>query len=114
MDRLAATIVVLALTSCADSDKPVALGPDTFSVSALAANSRGGIAGARTIATREAGQHCQSRGQQILVTNIETGTSSNGGLGTATVTFRCLAEGDPELRRPNYQRAPDVIVETRK
>lgn len=113
MNRLALAIAALALASCADSDKPVALGPDTFSVSALAASSRGGVAGARTIAVREAGQHCQARGQQILVTNIETGTTS-GGLGTATVTFRCLSDGDPELRRPSYQPAPNVIVETRK
>jgi hypothetical protein len=114
MKRFALTTLVLALASCADADKPVALGPDTFSVSALAANSRGGVAGARTIAVREAGQHCQARGQQILVTNIETGTTSNGGLGTATVTFRCLSDGDAELRRPAYQPAPNVIVETRK
>ena len=114
MNRLAVAIVALALTSCADSDKPVALGPDTYSVSALAANSRGGVAGARTIATREAGEHCQAQGRQILVTNIETGTMSNGGLGTATVTYRCLSVGDPELRRPSYQPAPNVIIETRK
>ena len=27
--------------------------------------------------------------------------------------FRCLREGDPELRRPDYQRSPDLIIQTR-
>ena len=30
---------------------------------------------------------------------------------SAEIQFRCLAEGDPELRRPNMEPLPDVRIE---
>ena|SRR5258708_2801087 len=105
-------VASVLLSACADADRPVQMGPDTYSIMAMASNSRGGSMGARTIAVRDAGQYCQSLERQLLVKNIENGTS--GGYGTVNVTFRCLPGGDPELRRPDYQPTPNVIIENRK
>jgi len=30
------------------------------------------------------------------------------------VTFRCLAAGDPELKRPNFQQAPNVVIQDQR
>src|ERR1700754_2913292 len=96
-------MLLCAIAACADAARPVAIGPDTYSISAMASSSRGGGAGARAIALRDAGGFCQTQGRQILVTNMESATTTAFGDGTSSVTFRCLQEDDPELRRPTYR-----------
>jgi len=64
------------------------------------------------MALTDAAQHCAAMGREILVTNISTGTTNvSYGAVPASVTFRCLATGDPELTRPDYQRPADVRTE---
>lgn len=77
------------------------MGPETYFVSATAAPVRGGSAAARPIALAEANAHCARLKKQILVKNIEN----------ADVTFRCLEPGDPELKRPEYKKSPDIVIE---
>jgi hypothetical protein len=31
----------------------------------------------------------------------------------ATLQFRCLSAGDPELHRPTFHRAPNVVIENK-
>lgn len=116
MKRIA--LVVLAgaaslLYGCATSSDALMVGPDTYTISARASVVRGGASGARVMALTEAGQFCAGQGKQVLVTN-ESQQGSTGTRGSADVTFRCLAKGDPDLVRPTYRAAPSVVIEDRR
>jgi hypothetical protein len=102
-----AIFAVLTLTGCAQSTGVMKMGPDTFSVTADAL----GASNAKQIALTEASGQCQSMGKEILVTNTSSG--KDRARSVYEVTFRCLAKGDPELQRPYYESAPDVVVESR-
>src|SRR5258708_18198107 len=114
MKPLAAIAVLTVLTSCAVTQKVTQLGPDTYTVGASAAPVRGGASAARSMAVEEAGNYCRSQGKQILVKNIESHTTNYAGAGSTDVTFRCLNENDPELTRPAYQPAPNVIIQDQR
>lgn len=114
MKALAALFTCAILVACTQSSGVLKMGPNTYTVSAFAASLRGGFSGARKIALAEANQHCTEMGKEILVTNIGTATTNVEGGGSAEVTFRCLAMGDPELKRPEYRRAPDTVIEDRR
>lgn len=104
---------VLVLTGCAQSSGVLKMGPDTYTVSTHAAPARGGTSGAKSLSLTEANQYCAGMGKEIFVTHVETRASEHLPGGTADVTFRCLAEGDPELQRPDYEPAADLVVESR-
>jgi len=101
------------LTACAQSSGVMKMGPDTYTVSTHAAPARGGESGAKRLSLTEANQYCDAQGKEILVTNIESGSSSHLPGGTVDITFRCLTKDDPELQRPSYEKAADIVVETR-
>ena len=102
------------LVSCSQSSGVLRMGPDTYTVSAAAAPARGSSSGARKIALTEANQYCAQMGKEILVTNVGTASTNIYGAGSAEVTFRCFAKGDPELQRLEYLRAPDIVIEDRR
>jgi hypothetical protein len=104
---LATAAAVAALTSCGPpkSYDVVKLGPDTYSVSATAFQTMGGVSAARTVAVNRGTQYCQAAGLEFLATNISSQMLDLTGSGTVDVTFRCLRAGDPELQRPIYQRS---------
>ena len=77
-----------------------------------AAPARGGTIGAKKLALQEANAHCKTLDKFILVTNINTYPSSHLPGGTADITFRCLAQGDRDLKRPNYEKPADIKIET--
>lgn len=104
----------LLLAACAQSSGVLKMGPDTYSASAAAAPARGGYSEARKLALSDANQYCAQMGKEILVTNIGTATTNVYGAGSADVTFRCLAKGDPELQRPEYRKSPDTVIEDRR
>jgi len=106
--------VLAALTACASSTEIVPVGPDTYTVSASAMSERGGAAGARIRAIQEAGRYCTNIGRELLVTNITTRTSNLFGDGSSDVIFRCLPQGDPDLRRPDVRPPPNVVIEDRR
>jgi len=105
---------LLAIGGCAMSSGVQKLGPDTYSVSASAAPVRGGYSEARRIALEDANKYCSHIGREIVVTNVDTATTNVHGAGSADITFRCLLPGDPQLRRPEYRRAPDTVIEDRR
>jgi hypothetical protein len=86
--------------------EPLPVGPDTYRVSAR--TSSGGTAPAREAAVSAAGQQCARLSKHLLVLSSATNIGSTADQGVVDLTFRCLAAGDPELRRQNIQRAPDV------
>jgi hypothetical protein len=114
MKYLTGLSACLLLAACAQSSGVLKMGPDTYTVSATAAPARGGSSEARKLALADANQYCAKLSQEILVTNIGTATTNVYGAGSADVTFRCLAKGDPELQRPEYQKSPDTVIEDRR
>jgi hypothetical protein len=92
---------------------PLPVGPDTYTTSAHALH--GGTANARQAALNTANQRCVGMGKHVLVTNINQHTGVlNIDEANVDVTFRCLAANDPELRRPNLQQVPDVVIQDQR
>ena len=54
---------------------------------------------AREAAVSAAGQQCARLSKQLLILSSATNIGSNADQGVVDVTFRCLAAGDPELRK---------------
>ena len=107
-------LIACSLVACASSGGVQQLGPETFTVSAAASPARGGYSTAKTMALNTANEHCTRLGKEILVSNIGIATTNIHGAGSADITFRCLATGHADLRRPEYRRAPDVVIEDRR
>jgi len=61
------------------------------------------------MAVMEGQQHCKSIGREFMV----VGTKVLKDYGGYEVTFRCLTANDPELRRPNLEKAPDTVIRVR-
>lgn len=99
-------LAFLVLGGCGRSYEVAKMGPDTYSVSAMA--SSGSVARGRAIGT--AGQYCQGMAREVLVTNV---ASQDYPAGSADVTFRCLVTGDPALQRPSYEQGPSINVNVR-
>ena len=108
------TVMLLStlLLGCANTLGVAQLGPDTYTVGARAALAAGGSSGARLLAINEANAYCSKQGKNTVIVNI--GTGHQGAMGVADVNFRCLAEGDRDLQRPEYSREPNVVIEDRR
>lgn len=103
----------LLLSGCGTSSV-LQLGPDTYRVSAVAPPIAGGVAAAEEAALGAAQRYCASLRREVLVQTLGTAPARLGGQARSSVNFRCLAAGDPELRRPVLEPAPDVVVEDRR
>lgn len=104
-------IAAAALTACGTTSKVLTLGPDTYRISASKHNLSGGAPEAEANALEAAEAFCTNKGKQVMVSNMTT--DFDRPYYTYTATFRCLAAGDPDLRRPVYQSAPDMVIQTR-
>ena len=107
----------IMLAGCASSTGVLPVGPDTYSITTGASSARGGMAGARGTALKEAGEYCAKAGKQILVQDISASSSFASGFDisqNSNVIFRCLSDGDPELKRPNLEARPDVVIQDRR
>lgn len=102
---------VAGCTSAAQVTEPLAVGPDTYTVSSR--TSRGGTAPAKEAAVSAARQQCVRLSKQLLVVSSDTNIGSNAGQGVVNLKFRCVAAGDPELHRPNVQPSPHLVIENR-
>lgn len=103
-------LLSLVLAGCGtvpSSSGVLPLGPDTYRISARA--SMGAESASQKMAVLEGQQHCKSIGREFMVTGTKV-LKANGGY---EVTFRCLLLNDPELRRPNLERAPDSVIQIR-
>ena len=96
---LAGLCVLVACTTTHDVAK---LGPDTYTVSVTARPGQ-----ERSMAVARAGGFCQEIQRDVLITEI------SGDPYHVHAIFRCLVAGDPQLKRPVYERAPDVIIQNR-
>jgi hypothetical protein len=86
------------------------MGKDSYM---LNATSRGGLfAGDEAIAAaKSANEFCANLGKQMIVRR--TGTEGLAGFGPVTNTFifSCVSENDPEYKRPDLQKDPNVIIQ---
>ena len=94
---------------CAAPSGVLPIGPDTYSIT-LFSNQLS----ARGPALKEAGDYCTQLGKKILVLNIDDKKVPVGTPGNTDIVFRCLSEGDPELKRPNLEARPDVVIQDRR
>jgi hypothetical protein len=90
--------LVVLLGGCKFVSGPSPYGPDTYIVSHH--NPLSGY-GDDTVSAQAAGAFCEKHGKVMLP------LSSRMIDETASLTFRCLHPGDPELRRPPADLAPD-------
>jgi hypothetical protein len=112
---LGTTGVVVTLTACAASTGILPAGPDTYTVTERLAPIRGGGTEAQRVAMTEANAFCEKQGRRFLPLSMNDAGSLTNPYGPTgyTVTFRCLAPGDPELARPQFERTPNMIIEQR-
>lgn len=109
MKIIALISVCITLAACGTVTRTSgvqSLGPDTFTVTSddLSPSK------ARGHALSQARQHCDGMRRELLVLDMRS-TGQDFGRQISTVQFRCLVAGDPELNRPTYRRAPDVLIE---
>jgi len=76
------------MCGCAMTYDVVQVGPNRYQVSAVAAPSRGGIAGAQALAMKDAGKKCVALGKTVNVIAVDTGHEFPAA-GSAIVTFEC-------------------------
>lgn len=103
---------ILLLAGCA-STGVVPMGPDTFMVAKQSATgfSSGGEVAADLY--REAGTYCAGQGKQMIPVNtLERDGVPGRNFANARLEFRCLAQDDPENRRPTMRPTPNVRIET--
>ena len=88
--------------SSARVTQPLPISADTYTVSARTPH--GGVASARDAALSAANQQCARLSKQLLVlkssNDFELNENKDIETDTIDVTFRCVAVGDPALRRP--------------
>jgi hypothetical protein len=85
------------------------MGPDTYMVS-----DDGGWASGTSMRGplyQNADAFCLNQQKQMLPINISSEDSDFGKYASAELDFRCLAVGDPELRRPNMKPVPNILIE---
>lgn len=95
----------LTLTACVSMTEVTPAGKDTFLIAGSDSwESTSGLT-IKTKLYQKANLFCESTGKKFMPLS----DASNGY--SAQLRFRCLAEGDPELDRPNMQPVPDVRIE---
>ena len=110
MNLPAFLFVVGAVAGCGGTSRVLQLGPDTYRTSAEAV----WLSGAEEAVLETAANHCAGLGRQMVVQQMSSRPSAYATYAAATANFRCLAAGDPELRRPTLERAPNVVIEDRR
>lgn len=101
------------LCGCATSGV-LPLGPDTYTIST---SNEISPAYAKKAAITEASEFCQKQGKHMVPLNVRQGAHVDAfgdNIATYDYNFRCVAEDDPELARPNMRKEADVVIETRE
>jgi hypothetical protein len=84
------------------------MGPDTYTITENVILSLGGAVASQG----KCHDYCEGKGREFLALNYQT--IPQGGSVSFSLTFRCLLPNDPELRRPNFKPAPNVVIENRQ
>ena len=108
--RNAVFFILPFLLGCSSSG-PVPMGKDTYMLSNTGAWSWSSGSALKGDLFREANDFCQSQGKQLMPINTNSIDGGFSNFAHAEVQFRCLANNDPELKRPNLQPMPNVRIE---
>lgn len=107
--------VAAVLLSAGCSTGVVSIGPDTFMVAGQSATGFSTGGAVMVDLYREAAAYCTANGRNLLPVNMQSVDGVPGrAFASGQLQFRCLAEGDPELRRPTMQPVPSTIIEDRR
>ena len=110
MKALCGLVWVLVLTAClpgcrtdaqvgdAQVTEPLAVGPDTFTLSSR--TSSGGIAPAREAAVTAANQQCTRLSKKLILVSSDASFGSSPDKGVVTMKFRCVTSDVPQSPRP--------------
>ena len=94
----------LALSACAASSGIVPIGPDTYVLSELRAESRGGGAAAQQAVLSEAAAFCQAQGRSVALLDLRPDGDPRGYYWPTAfdATFQCRGAGvvAPAVGRP--------------
>jgi hypothetical protein len=60
---------------------------------------------------READAFCRSQSKQPMPVRMNATDGSFSQFGHASLQFRCLSDGDPDLQRRNLRSVPNVVIE---
>jgi hypothetical protein len=89
------------------------MGKDTYMLSNTGAWSWSSGAGLKGELFREADAFCRSQGKHLMPINTSSNDGSFSRFAHSEIQFRCLVEGDVELRRPMLEMVPNVRIENR-
>jgi len=62
----------------------------------------------RIIVLKAANQYCASQDNHMIVRRLDANAVD------VSLTFSCVSEDDPEYKRPNLKKDPNVIIENRQ
>ena len=101
------------LTGCSSSGVQK-LGPDTYTISTQVVFGPNKATSARANALAAANEFCVNQGKELMVDTYNTTGHAMSVTGDSEVRFRCLNQGDAELRRPRFEAQPNFILENRQ
>lgn len=110
MKKVAFLVASAVVAGCATTSGAMKLGPDTYMITAQAETAGTRSGKVNELALGKAHSHCAGLGKEVLVTNLFHRQSP---FFTTDITFQCLDAGDPDLKRPVYTQAPDILIESR-
>ena len=110
---LASLVNIALLSACASPGGPVPMGKDTYMLSNTGAWSWSAGAELKGELFREADAFCRGQGKNLMPESTATKDANFSQFAHAELQFRCLADGDPELKRPTMVQAPNVVIENR-
>ena len=110
MRKLSMALLAVGLVAgCASVSPIVPVGPDTYMVSVKQTAAGGGNLKADLY--QIAHEYCASQKKVLMPVAVASSDSAIGKWGTAELTFRCLCEGDPELKRPSAEAVSNKTTE---
>jgi len=110
---LALFTLVIAALGCASQGDVQRLGPDTYLISSQVVFGPNKANNSRSKALRGAEEFCTKQGKQVLVDDYQSTGHAMSFTGDTSVRFKCLIQGDKDLKRPEYRQAPDIVIENR-
>jgi hypothetical protein len=107
-----AIALIFILTACSQGTGILPAGPDTYTVTEHRAPVLGGASEAQRAAMTEANDYCAQSGKNVFPLNMAEQAAVPAGGPGYSVTFRSQPD-DAELKRPNFQPAPNFVIEQR-
>lgn len=104
-------ISLIVLTGCMSTSEVVSVGKDTYMLMARGSGLLTSSAEVPIEAMKAANVHCASLGRRMIIRRTDTqGTPGLTDMSSSLV-FSCVTEDDPEYKRPDLQKDPNVIIQ---